>query len=43
MISGCSAFGLIYASAKDTTETKRQVLSHNQLYQTLCQQEQTEK
>ena len=35
--SGCSAFGLIYPSRKDTEETKRQVLNHNLTYEKICQ------
>lgn len=37
--SGCSAFGLIYPSRKDTEETKRQVLNHNLTYEKICKKE----
>jgi len=37
--SGCSAFGLIYPSRKDTDETKRQVLNHNLTYEKICKKE----
>lgn len=35
-INNCTAFGLIYPSRADTTETKRQVLTHNQIYERVC-------
>ena len=34
--TGCTAFGLIYPSRQDTTETKRQVLAHNLTYEEIC-------
>lgn len=34
--TGCTAFGLIYPSRQDTTETKRQVLAHNLTYEEVC-------
>lgn len=34
--SGCSAFGLIYASRKDSVMTKRQILTHNKTYEAVC-------
>lgn len=34
--SSCVAFAPIYASKQDTTETKRQILSHNQSWQSRC-------
>ena len=34
--TGCSAFGLIYASRQDTVDTQRQILSHNLTYQEIC-------
>ncbi len=37
--SSCTSFGLIYPSRKDTTETKRQVLNHNQVYERICKKE----
>lgn len=32
----CEGFFYIYPSKKDTLETKRQVLTHNQTYKSLC-------
>lgn len=32
----CEGFGFIYPSRADTTETKRQVLTHNQTFKKLC-------
>lgn len=34
--TGCTAFGLIYPSRQDTTQTKRQVLAHNLTYEEIC-------
>lgn len=35
-VNNCTAFGLIYPSRADTTETKRQILTHNQVYERVC-------
>ncbi len=35
-VNNCASFGLIYASKKDTTDTKRQILTHNQIYEKIC-------
>lgn len=35
-VSNCSSFGLIYASPKDTLETKKQILAHDKIYEELC-------
>lgn len=34
--SSCRSFKPIRASVKDTTETKRQVVAHNRVYDALC-------
>jgi hypothetical protein len=34
--SSCKSFKPIAASQKDTAETKRQVVGHNRVYDTLC-------
>ena len=34
--TGCSAFGVIYASRDDTDGTQRQIYAHNATYQELC-------
>lgn len=34
--SSCAGFGLIKASRKDTTETLRQILTHNNTYRQIC-------
>lgn len=36
VIDNCPAFDLIYPSRNDTTETKRQVLNHNETYEKVC-------
>ena len=38
-ITGCSAFGMIYPSRADTTETKRQILAHNLTYKEVCNED----
>lgn len=40
VIDNCAAFGRIYPSRVDTTETLRQVLNHNETYDAICQKEQ---
>lgn len=40
-INSCAGFSLIKASEKDTTETLRQVLSHNKTYRSICEKEQS--
>ena len=35
-VNNCSSFGLIYASPKDTLETKKQILAHDKIYEALC-------
>lgn len=34
--NSCSAFSLIYPARQDTLETKRQILNHNVVYETVC-------
>ncbi len=34
--SSCLAFSPIYVSPLDTIETKKQVLTHNQIYKKIC-------
>ncbi|PID61998.1 MAG: hypothetical protein CR974_03870 [Gammaproteobacteria bacterium] len=36
--SGCAAFGIIYASPKDTIKTKRKILAHNLTYERICRE-----
>lgn len=35
-ISACGAFGYITASPRDTTETKQQILVHDNTYKKVC-------
>lgn len=36
VITGCTAFSLIYPSRADTEETKRQILAHNLTFEEVC-------
>jgi hypothetical protein len=35
--SGCQSFKPINGSTKDTTQTKRQIVAHNKVYDALCE------
>lgn len=41
VVTGCSAFGLIYPSRADTAKTKRQILAHNLTYKEVCDEKVT--
>ena len=39
MTSGCAAFSKIYPSRADTNGTKRQILTHNEIHDAVCSEE----